>query len=264
MAVKSDIVPLQRDVREAGRNKDGNKSKNKNKRRKSKTKLNKKKKNALKKKNNNKRKGKVTRKKNKKGSNESALKRLKKEKKRNKKLIKRKPERKSKQKKESKRNPIIKKTKKVSKQKKNLGKENRNTNTKAKYKKLAKENRQSSSDCEATMCSMAKKFNLYQTQYRKANRIESWVDLTANKRTKAATTFTNASTAIRESTKNGTECDGGSINEEEKTANSRLLTCNTTAAALCNSSAEVNTTSKDLITSCKPLLKTFIDGYKVK
>ena len=50
------------------------------------------------------------------------------------------------------------------------------------------------------------------------------------KKEKSATTFQNASSAIKNATSNGAQCDGGSIPEEAKTADETLANCSSTAS----------------------------------
>jgi len=115
-------------------------------------------------------------------------------------------------------------------------------------------------ECFAKLCERNKKFNLYQTQLRKAKRILSWVSQMDNKKAKAPTTFQNASLNIIEATENGTQCGGGLISDDVKIANDKLQTCNTTATDMCTSSKIGLNTS--LITECIPKLQKFVDDYK--
>ena len=116
-------------------------------------------------------------------------------------------------------------------------------------------------ECFSKLCERNKKFNLYQTQLRKAKRILSWVSQMDNKKAKAPTTFQNASLNIIEATENGTQCGGGLISDDVKIANDKLQTCNTTATDMCTSSKIGLNTS--LITECIPKLQKFVDDYKV-
>merc|ERR1712183_262983 len=49
------------------------------------------------------------------------------------------------------------------------------------------ESRQTDTECFKTLCEKSKKFNLYQTQLRKAKRVESWVEQMDKKKAKAPT-----------------------------------------------------------------------------
>ena len=63
--------------------------------------------------------------------------------------------------------------------------------------------RQTDTECFKNLCDKSKKFNLYQTQMRKAKRVQTWVDQMGKNKDKAATTFKNASSAIKNATSNG-------------------------------------------------------------
>ena len=82
------------------------------------------------------------------------------------------------------------------------------------------------------------------------------------KKEKSMTTFINASSAIKNATSNGGQCDGGSIPGEAKTADETLENCSTTASGLCSSS-KISGLNTSLITECVPKLKSYVDAYKV-
>jgi len=116
------------------------------------------------------------------------------------------------------------------------------------------------SDCFQSLCDKTKKFNKYQTELRKLLRIERWVETMGKKKEKAATTFSNASNAIKSSTSNK-KCDGASIPEEASTADTKLEKCNSTATDLCTSS-KIERLDTDLIASCKPKLEKYVKDFK--
>ena len=125
----------------------------------------------------------------------------------------------------------------------------------------AAESRQTDTECFKTLCEKSKKFNLYQTQLRKAKRVESWVEQMDKKKAKAPTTFQNASDAIQASTSNGTQCESGAIGDEAKTANEKLQKCKSTAVEKCSSS-KIEGLDTAKITECKPKLQAYVDAYK--
>merc|ERR1712055_474851 len=117
-------------------------------------------------------------------------------------------------------------------------------------------------DCLASAMGKAKKYIKYLNQLRKANRIKKSAEQMDSKKTKAATVFKDAADAIFSATSNGTDCEGGDLSDDVKTANEKLQKCNETAAAKCDS---VTIAGLDLpkIEECKPLLQAFIDAAKV-
>merc|ERR1712106_55946 len=120
--------------------------------------------------------------------------------------------------------------------------------------------RQTDAECFTSLCEKSKKFNLYQTQMRKAKRIKTWVDQMDKKKDKALTTFKNASTAIQSST-SGAQCNGASVPDEAKVADEKLTSCNTTASELCTSS-KVSGLNTSLLEECIPKLQAYVDAYK--
>merc|ERR1712123_238300 len=120
--------------------------------------------------------------------------------------------------------------------------------------------RQTDAECFTSLCEKRKKFNLYQTQMRKAKRIKTWVDQMDKKKEKALTTFKNASTAIQSST-SGAQCNGASVPDEAKVADEKLTSCNTTASELCTSS-KVSRLNTSLLDECIPKLQAYVDAYK--
>merc|ERR1711892_853567 len=120
--------------------------------------------------------------------------------------------------------------------------------------------RQTDAECFTSLCEKSKKFNLYQTQMRKAKRIKTWVDQMDKKKDKALTTFKNASTAIQSST-SGAQCNGASVPDEAKVADEKLTSCNTTASELCTSS-KVSGLNTSLLEEGIPKLQAYVDAYK--
>ena len=115
--------------------------------------------------------------------------------------------------------------------------------------------------CFEDLCDKSKKFKLYQTQMRKANRIQVWAEKMEKKKKKALTTFKNASMAMKktmEMKSNNTKLD---LNEM-KVLNDELAKCNNTAPALCDTS---NVAGLDTARSgeCIPKLKSYLDDYSV-
>ena len=151
---------------------------------------------------------------------------------------------------------------KARKNEKKNSKKSKTTENKRNKDKKYKPKTETETECFTNLCAKSKKFNLYQTQMRIANRIQTWVELMDKKKEKAITTFKNASNAIKSSTTNGDQCDGGAIPNDAKVAYETLQLCNTTATEACSSSniTGLNTT---LVTECIPKLKIYVDAYKV-
>merc|ERR1719419_837553 len=147
-----------------------------------------------------------------------------------------------------------------SKKRKSKGKKVRKQKPKE-GKRLSGDSRQTDKECFEDLCAKSKKFNLFQNQMRKAKRVKGWVDQMDKKKTKALTTFQNASKAINNATSGGKYCNGGSIPEEAKTADEMLQTCNTTASKLCTSS-NITGLNMILIDDCIPKLQAYVDAYK--
>merc|ERR1712123_113656 len=157
---------------------------------------------------------------------------------------------------------------------KNKGKNTKNVITKKKKKgakktmdgkkksemKTSPGSRQTDAECFTSLCEKSKKFNLYQTQMRKAKRIRTWLDQMDKKKDKALTTFKNASTAIQSSI-TGAQCNGASVPDEAKVADEKLTSCNTTASELCTAS-KVSGLNTSLLDECIPKLQSYVDAYK--
>merc|ERR1711970_7679 len=116
-------------------------------------------------------------------------------------------------------------------------------------------------DCLASAMGKAKKYIKFLNQLRKANRIKKSAEQMDSKKTKAATVFKDAADAIFSATSNGTDCEGGDLGDDVKTANEKLQKCNETAATKCDS-VTIAGLNLPKIAECKPLLQAFIDEAK--
>jgi len=109
------------------------------------------------------------------------------------------------------------------------------------------------------MVARIKKFNRYQNEYRKVLRIERFANLAQGKKTKAATTFENAISAMKSQTNSGASCSNASAQTDAVANYNNLKDCATTAAALCD--VKLDTADQANVDTCKPLLKKYIDDF---
>merc|ERR1712215_30354 len=117
-------------------------------------------------------------------------------------------------------------------------------------------------DCLASAIEKTRKYIKYINQLRKANRIKQSAEQMDKKKTKAATVFKDAADAISSATSNGTDCEGGDLGDDIKTANTNLQKCNDTAATKCDSGT-IEGLDLPKIEECKPILQAFIDAAKL-
>ena len=98
-----------------------------------------------------------------------------------------------------------------------------------------------------------------------ALRIRSDLKIINNKKDKSSSTFDQASVAIRLATSDGKTCLGGPISKYPvaESAFKILQTCNSTAAASCDST-DVQNLDEQLVETCIPELQDFVESYTVR